>query len=65
MERLIKEEGTSINRFVTRAVAEIVSTLQSAQYFPDRQVRADLQAFERIRKRTGGEPPRDGVENPA
>ena len=48
MERLSKEDRTSINQFVATAVAEKVSALQTAKYFADRRARADFAAFDRI-----------------
>ncbi|MDP6705322.1 MAG: toxin-antitoxin system HicB family antitoxin [Alphaproteobacteria bacterium] len=62
VERLSKEEGTSINQFVAMAVAEKVSALRTAKYFRERQRRADLAAFDRLMDRPGGEPPRPGDE---
>lgn len=50
VERLSKEDGTSINQFVATAVAEKVSALQTARYFEDRKARADFKAFDRIMK---------------
>lgn len=65
VERLSKEDGTSINQFVATAVAEKVSALQTARFFQDRKARADFKAFDRIMKRRGGKPPRVGDEMPA
>jgi hypothetical protein len=59
VERLSKEDGTSINQFVAMAVAEKVSALQTATYFEDRKARADFKAFDKIMKRRGGKPPRE------
>jgi hypothetical protein len=64
VERISKEEGTSINQFVATAVAEKVSALQTATFFQQRKARADLKAFDRIMKRRGGKPPRAGDEMP-
>ncbi len=64
VERLSKEEGTSINQFVAMAVAEKVSALQTARFFEDRKARADFKAFDRIMKRRGGQRPRNGDEMP-
>jgi hypothetical protein len=58
VERLSKEDRTSINQFVATAVAEKVSALETARYFADRKARADFKAFDRIMNRRGGEPPR-------
>jgi uncharacterized protein (DUF1778 family) len=64
VERISKEEGTSINQFVATAVAEKVSALQTATFFQERKARADFKALDRIRKRRGGKPPRAGDEMP-
>jgi hypothetical protein len=60
VERLSKQDGTSINQFVATAVAEKVSALQTATFFEDRKARADFKAFDRIMKRRTGKPPREG-----
>jgi len=44
VERLSKEEGTSINQFVATAVAEKVSALQTARFFQERKARTDFKA---------------------
>jgi hypothetical protein len=62
VERLSREDRTSINQFVTTAVAEKVSALQTAHFFTDRKARADFKAFDRIMNRKGGKPPREGDE---
>jgi hypothetical protein len=62
VERLSREDRTSINQFVAMAVAEKVSALQTATYFTDRQARADFKAFDKIMKRKGGKPPSKGDE---
>ena len=62
--RLSKQDGTSINQFVATAVAEKVSALETARFFQDRKARADFKAFDKIMKRRGGEPPREGDEMP-
>jgi hypothetical protein len=64
VERLSREDRTSINQFVATAVAEKVSALQTAHFFADRKARADFKAFDRIMKRRGGKPPRPGDEVP-
>ncbi len=64
VERLSRQEGTSMNQFVAMAVAEKVSALETARFFQDRKARADFKAFDRILKRRGGEPPREGDEIP-
>ena len=64
VERLSAQDGTSINQFVAMAVAEKVSALETATFFEDRKARADFRAFDRILRRRGGEPPREGDEMP-
>ena len=64
VERLSKEDGTSINQFVAVAVAEKVSARSTARYFEDRKARANFSAFDKIMRRRGGEPPREGDEKP-
>jgi len=64
VERLSREDQTSMNQFVTTAVAEKVSALQTARFFEDRKARADFKAFDKIMKRKGGKPPRAGDEMP-
>lgn len=56
--RVAKEEGTSINQFVVVAVAEKLAALETLSFFEQHRQRADLNAFDRIMKRTGGQPPR-------
>ena len=62
VERLSREDRSSINQFVATAVAEKVSALQTARFFADRKARADFKAFDKIMKRRGGKPPREGDE---
>jgi len=63
VERLSREDGTSINQFVATAVAEKVSALETARFFAERKARADFQAFDKIMKRRRGRvKPRAGDE---
>jgi len=48
VERLSKQDGTSINQFVAVAVAEKVSALETARFFQERKARADFKAFDKI-----------------
>ena len=64
VEQLSREDGTSINQFVTTAVAEKVSALRTARFFADRKARADFRAFDKIMRRRSGKPPREGDEMP-
>lgn len=62
VEKLSKEDGTSINQFVTSAIAEKVSALKTAEFFAERRGRADFRAFDRLMNRKRGEKPREGDE---
>jgi len=62
VERLSRQDGTSINQFVALAVAEKVCALETADFFTERRARADFKAFDKIMKRRGGETPREGDE---
>lgn len=64
VERLSREDGTSMNQFVATAVAEKVSALETARFFSDRKARANFKVFDRIMSRRGGKPPRKGDEIP-
>jgi hypothetical protein len=57
VEKLAKRDGTSVNQFVV-AVAEKLSAMATADQFAERRARADVDAFDRILNREGGEPPR-------
>jgi hypothetical protein len=62
IERVSKRDGTSINQFVTMAAAEKLAAIDTEDYFRTRVARADLDAFDRLMARTGGEAPREGDE---
>lgn len=64
VERQSEEDGTSINQFVTTAVAEKLSALQTAEFFATRKARADFRAFDKLMKRRRGQAPRAGDELP-
>lgn len=52
-----RRDGTSINQFVTTAVAEKLSAMRTAEFFAERGAEADLEAARRILRRRGGQPP--------
>lgn len=60
-----KRDGASINNFITLAIAEKLSAMETVRFFEERRNRADLDAFYRILNRQGGEAPRPGDEMPA
>ncbi|MBV9742901.1 MAG: toxin-antitoxin system HicB family antitoxin [Acidobacteriia bacterium] len=64
VERLSREDQTSMNQFIVTAVAEKVSALRTARYFAERKTRVDFAAFDKIMRRRGGKAPREGDEMP-
>ncbi len=52
-----RADGTSINQFVTTAVAEKVSAMRTAEFFAERASRADIEAARRLLRRSGGQAP--------
>ncbi len=58
-------DGTSINQFVTTAVAEKVSAMRTAEFFTGRASRPDIEAARRLLRRSGGQAPDpdDRLEN--
>ena len=62
LEKLSKQDGTSINQFVVVAVAEKISTLTAETFFEERRAKANRKEFRRILTRKGGQPPQPGDE---
>lgn len=60
LDRAARSDGISANQFIATAVAEKLAVMNTASYFARRKGRADLDAFLRILKRPGGQPPRTG-----
>lgn len=54
---LSREEGTSINQFVTVALAEKLAAIRTERFFAERREGADVEAAQRILSRDGGQPP--------
>ena len=52
-----RRDGTSINQFVTTAVAEKLSAMRTAEFFAERAARADIDEARRLLRRHGGQPP--------
>ena len=52
-----EEEGTSINQFVTTAVAEKISAMKTAEFFAAGSAKGDIEAARRLLRRDGGQPP--------
>ena len=51
-----KKAGTSINQFVTTAVAEKISAMKTAEFFTSHR-EADIKAARRLLRRKGGQQP--------
>lgn len=54
-----RRDGTSINQFVTTAVAEKLSAMRTADFFAERGAQADIEAARRILQRQGGQEPEE------
>ena len=52
-----RTDGTSINQFVTTAVAEKVAAMKTADFFTRRADQADIEAARRLLRRDGRRPP--------
>ena len=64
LEKFSKQDGVSINQFVNVAVAEKLAMLQAEDFFQSRAAKADVDAFDRLMSRPGGETPRPGDDLP-
>ena len=62
--KVAKRDGSSMNQFITIAVAEKISVLETEQFFLNKMNEADMNAFRSLLFRSGGEPPRAGDELP-
>ena len=62
--KVAKRDGSSMNQFITIAVAEKISVLETEQFFLNKMNEADMDAFRSLLSRSGGEPPRPGDELP-
>ncbi len=62
--KVAKRDGSSMNQFITIAVAEKISVLETEQFFLNKMNEADMNAFRSLLFRSGGEPPRSGDELP-
>ncbi len=56
VDRMSKQDGISVNQFVSIAVAEKLAMMQAQTYFAERSARADLAAFDQLMQRPNGEP---------
>ena len=58
-----RRDGTSINQFVTTAVAEKLSAMRTADFFAEHRAQADIEGARLILRRPGGQPP-DPADQP-
>ena len=63
-DKVAKRDGSSINQFITIAVAEKISVLETEKFFASRMKEADADAFRSLLFRSGGELPQAGDELP-
>ncbi len=62
LEKVARDDGTSLNQFIVTAVAEKLSALRTVDFFEERRARADVAAALEIMGRQRGEKPRKGDE---
>jgi hypothetical protein len=60
VEKVARDDGTSLNQFIVTAVAEKLSALRTADFFEERRQRADVAAALEVMTRERGEAPREG-----
>ncbi len=62
LEKVARDDGTSLNQFIVTAVAEKLSALRTADFFEERRARADVASALEIMGRQRGEKPRERDE---
>jgi hypothetical protein len=62
LEKVARDDGTSLNQLIVTAVAEKLSALRTADFFEERRARADVGAALEVMSRKCGEVPRDEDE---
>lgn len=62
LEKVARDDGTSLNQLIVTAVAEKLSALRTADFFEERRARADVGAALEVMNRKRGKAPRDGDE---
>ena len=60
--KIAKRDGTSVNQFITLAVAEKISVLETEVFFTERGQLADMDKFKDTFYRDGGTAPSEGDE---
>jgi hypothetical protein len=64
LEKVARDDGTSLNQLIVTAVAEKLSALRTADFFEERRQRADIDAALEVMNRERGGAPRAGDEMP-
>ena len=64
VSKYARQEGTSMNQFISIAVAEKLSAMDTETFFKERADRSDMKAFWDLMNREGGQPPQGGDELP-
>jgi hypothetical protein len=59
VEKVARDDGTSLNQFIVTAVAEKLSALRTADFFEECRQRADVDAALDVMNRNRGEEPRE------
>ena len=62
LEKVAREDGTSLNQLIVTAVAEKLSALRTTDFFEERRKRADVEAALAVMSRKRGEAPQNGDE---
>jgi hypothetical protein len=62
VEKVARDDGTSLNQFIVTAVAEKLSALRTTEFFEERRERANVGTALDVMTRVRGEVPRDGDE---
>ncbi len=65
LKKVAKDDGVSINQFVSLAVAEKLSALSTESYLQERSARADRGAYLKILDKVPDAPPVAGDELPS
>jgi DNA-binding FadR family transcriptional regulator len=64
VKQAAEKDATTINQFITVAVARRLAELKTTEYFAERAAKADPTAFAKILNRAGSKSPVEGDEVP-
>lgn len=59
LERVARDDGTSLNQFIVTAIAKRLAPLRTETFFAECAARADVAKALEVMKRKGGQVPRD------